>query len=62
MRGLNGDLGLSEIGPAAEVGKRLLGWSEERARREVEAYGEEILRMKNNGFSRTTREGFHDGE
>jgi glycerol-3-phosphate dehydrogenase len=62
MRGLNGDLGLSEIGPAAEVGKRLLGWSEERARREVEAYGEEILRMKNNGFSRTTRQGFHDGE
>ena len=50
MIGLNGDLGLSEIGVAAEVGKRLLGWSEERARREVEAYGEEILKIKKPKF------------
>lgn len=46
MRGLNADLGLSEIDKAASVGVKLLGWSEERARREVENYKEEILRMK----------------
>ena len=50
MIGLNGDLGLSDIGVAAEVGKRLLGWSEERARREVEAYGEEIIKMRKPQF------------
>jgi glycerol-3-phosphate dehydrogenase len=43
MIGLNGDLGLSKIEAAADIGKRLLGWSEERARREVENYGEEIF-------------------
>ena len=50
MRGLSGDLGLNEIEEAASVGVKVLGWSEERARREVEAYKQEILRMKNNGF------------
>ena len=54
MIGLDADLGLSKIEAAADVGVKLLGWSEERARREVERYKEEILRMKNNGF--------HDGE
>jgi glycerol-3-phosphate dehydrogenase len=50
MRGLNADLGLSEIEKAASVGVKLLGWSEERARLEVESYKQEISRMKNNGF------------
>ena len=50
MMGLDADLGLSKIEAAASVGVNWLGWSEERARREVEAYGEEILGMKNYGF------------
>lgn len=45
MVGLNADRGLSEIEATAEVGRRFLGWSEERARREVENYREEISRM-----------------
>ena len=45
MRGLNADLGLGEIEAAAEVGKRCLGWSEERAKREVNSYRNEISRM-----------------
>lgn len=50
MIGLDADLGVSKIEAAANTGVELLGWSEERARREVEAYGDEILRMKNTGF------------
>jgi glycerol-3-phosphate dehydrogenase len=50
MIGLDADLGLSKLEAAASVGVKLLGWSEVRARREVENYGQEILRMKNNGF------------
>lgn len=50
MIGLDADLGVTKIEAAASVGVKLLGWSEERARREVEAYKQEILRMKNNGF------------
>jgi glycerol-3-phosphate dehydrogenase len=42
MIGLNADLGLSQIDAAAEVGKRFLGWPEERARLEIESYREEI--------------------
>ena len=42
MIGLNADLGLGEIEAAAEVGRRFLGWSEERAKREVEGYRQEI--------------------
>jgi glycerol-3-phosphate dehydrogenase len=42
MRGLNGDLGLGDLEAAAEIGTRLLGWSEERAKREVENYRKEI--------------------
>jgi len=45
MVGLNADRGLSEIDAAAEVGRRFLGWSEERAKREVENYRQEISRM-----------------
>jgi glycerol-3-phosphate dehydrogenase len=50
MMGLGPDLGLSKIEAAASVGVKLLGWSEERARREVESYRKEILRMKNRSF------------
>ncbi|HEY3580586.1 MAG TPA: glycerol-3-phosphate dehydrogenase/oxidase [Pyrinomonadaceae bacterium] len=42
MIGLNADFGLSEIEAAAEVGRRFLGWSDDRARREVEGYKQEI--------------------
>jgi glycerol-3-phosphate dehydrogenase len=45
MIGLNADRGLGDIQAAAEIGKRLLGWSEERAVREVESYRTEISRM-----------------
>ena len=54
MIGLNSDLGLRELDAAAEIGRRFLGWTEERVRREVEGYKEEILRM--------TCDGFHRGE
>lgn len=49
MIGLNADRGLSEIEAAAQVGRRFLGWSEERAKREVESYKEEISRMSCDG-------------
>jgi glycerol-3-phosphate dehydrogenase len=42
MIGLNADLGLGQIEVAAEIGKRFLGWTEERARHEVESYKQEI--------------------
>jgi glycerol-3-phosphate dehydrogenase len=42
MIGLNADQGLGELQAAAEVGKRLLGWTDERAVREVESYKKEI--------------------
>ncbi|HEY2964553.1 MAG TPA: glycerol-3-phosphate dehydrogenase/oxidase [Pyrinomonadaceae bacterium] len=45
MVGLNADLGLGEIEAAAQVGRRFLGWSEERVRREADNYREEISRM-----------------
>ena len=45
MIGLDADRGLGEIQAAAEVGKSLLGWTEERAVREVESYRNQILRM-----------------
>ena len=50
MIGLDADLGLSKIDAAAEVGRRFLGWSEERARFEVEGYREEISNRINSGF------------
>jgi glycerol-3-phosphate dehydrogenase len=43
MIGLDADLGLSKIEVAANVGVKFLGWSEERARREVENYRHEIF-------------------
>jgi glycerol-3-phosphate dehydrogenase len=42
MIGLNADLGFDDIEPAAEIGKKFLGWSDERAEREVEGYKAEI--------------------
>ncbi|HET9479842.1 MAG TPA: glycerol-3-phosphate dehydrogenase/oxidase [Pyrinomonadaceae bacterium] len=50
MIGLNADLGLGEIRAAAEIGRRWLGWSEERAVREVESYREEISDRIDEGF------------
>src|SRR5262249_27614552 len=45
MIGLNADRGLGEIEAAAAIGRQFLGWSEERAKREVENYREGISRM-----------------
>jgi glycerol-3-phosphate dehydrogenase len=45
MIGLNSDLGLSDITAAAEVGMRHLGWSEARAKREVEEYRNQVERF-----------------
>ena len=45
MIGLNADLGLGELEAAADVGRRWLGWSQERAESEVESYKEGISIM-----------------
>ena len=45
MRGLRGDLGLEDIEEAAEIGVRSLGWSDERARWEIENYRDEIKKF-----------------
>ena len=50
MIGLNADLGLGELKAAADIGRRWLGWSQERAGSEVESYREQISRMVNEGF------------
>jgi glycerol-3-phosphate dehydrogenase len=50
MIGLNADLGLGELEAAAEAGTRFLEWSDERARREVENYRNEISRMSDQRF------------
>jgi glycerol-3-phosphate dehydrogenase len=42
MIGLNADLGLGDIEEAAAVGRQFLGWTENRARRELEGYKQEI--------------------
>ena len=42
MAGLDADRGVGDLQRAAGVGKRLLGWTEERAVREVANYREEI--------------------
>lgn len=52
MIGLNADLGLSNIGRAAEIGKKFLGWTEERAQHEVEGYREEVSNRIGDGFHR----------
>ena len=45
MRGLNADLGLGDLDAAVQVGVRSLGWSDERAKREIENYKHEIQNM-----------------
>jgi glycerol-3-phosphate dehydrogenase len=50
MIGLNADVGLEELEAAAAVGRRFLGWSEDRAKREVEGYKQEILGRFEEGF------------
>ena len=42
MRGLQGDLGLGDL----EAAVRVLGWSDERAKREIETYRNEVTRFK----------------
>lgn len=42
MRGLQGDLGLGDL----EIAVRLLGWSDERARWEIENYQDEIRKFR----------------
>jgi glycerol-3-phosphate dehydrogenase len=54
MIGLNADRGLTQIEAAAEVGRKFLGWSEARARLEVEGY--------KHGISNRIDCGFHRGE
>lgn len=46
MIGLNANAGLDEIERAAEIGKKFLGWTEERAGREVSGYKEEISKRR----------------
>jgi len=50
MIGLNANLGLDELEAAAETGRRWLGWSQERAEREVELYREEISNRIDDGL------------
>lgn len=45
MRGLSSDLGFGDLEAAAEVGVRLLGWSDERAKWELQNYRDEIKRF-----------------
>ena len=45
MRGFSSDLGLGEIERAAEIGVRLLGWSDERAKWEVANYKSEVEKL-----------------
>jgi glycerol-3-phosphate dehydrogenase len=59
MIGLDADLGLGQIEAAADVGKRFLDWTEERAKHEVESYKEEILSRIGKGSSGRNL-GFHD--
>lgn len=51
MRGLNADLGLGEL----EAAVRVMGWSDERAKREVENYRDEIKVYRISGLDRIGR-------
>jgi len=46
MLGLNADLGLNDIGAAADICKRRLGWSDERARAEIESYRSAVSKFR----------------
>ena len=50
MIGLNADVGLGEIERAAEIGKKFLGWTGERAEHEVESYRKEISNRIGDGL------------
>lgn len=50
MIGLNANAGLDDVERAAEIGKKFLGWTEERAEREVKRYRAEISNRIDNGF------------
>ncbi|HEX5889988.1 MAG TPA: glycerol-3-phosphate dehydrogenase/oxidase [Pyrinomonadaceae bacterium] len=50
MTGLNANAGLDEIERATEIGKKFLGWTKERAEREVNCYREEISKRIDDGF------------
>jgi len=45
MRGLSADLGLGDLEAAAEIGVHCLGWSNERAKREIDNYRNEIKKF-----------------
>jgi len=45
MRGFSSDLGIGEIEQAAEIGVRLLGWTDERAKWEIANYKSEIQKL-----------------
>lgn len=45
MLGLNGDLGLNDIQAAADICKQFLGWSDQRAREEIESYRTEVAKF-----------------
>jgi glycerol-3-phosphate dehydrogenase len=49
MAGLNSSCGLEALESAAEVGRRFLGWSDERCAREIEEYRKAIERMRSSG-------------
>jgi glycerol-3-phosphate dehydrogenase len=50
MIGLNADRGLGQLEAAAQVGQRFLGWTEARARLEMERYRQEISGTIDCGF------------
>jgi glycerol-3-phosphate dehydrogenase len=50
MIGLNADLGLGQLESAAEVGKRFMGWTAQRARVEVENYKQGMSNRLGCGF------------
>jgi hypothetical protein len=51
MRGLNSDLGLGDL----EAAVRSMGWSDERAKWEVENYRDEIKAYRISGLDRIIR-------
>lgn len=52
MRGLNSNLGLGDLDAAIEIGVRVLGWSDERAKWELENYRNEIRKFRVQALSR----------
>jgi len=46
MIGLNGDLATGDDKIAADIGRKFLGWSEERAEREIAQYRNYVKRLR----------------